>query len=199
MAAKTVIFDLGGVLVDVDFMRACRQFEALGGMPAATVYSMVFGGADKHALDTGSIEPQAFGARISALCGLAISHARFTDIWCDIFAEKGEVTSLLGAIAAKADLMLLSNTDPMHFDYVRRNFTFLPRFKQLILSYEVGHAKPAPEIFQRALALARPGSELLYFDDVAEFVAAARGCGISAEQFVDAATLRRDLLRFGVL
>jgi len=63
----------------------------------------------------------------------------------------------------------------------------------------VGHAKPAREIFERALALARPGSELVYFDDVAEFVAAARGCGVAAKQFVDAATLRRDLTQYGVL
>ena len=199
MTAKTVIFDLGGVLVDVDFMRACRQFEAMGGIPATELCARVATGADKRALDTGSIEPQAFGARISAICGLEISHVRFAEIWCDIFTEKSEVTALLPAIGEKADLMLLSNTDPMHVDYVRRNFAFLPRFRQLILSYEVGHAKPAAEIFKRALALARPGSELLYFDDVPEFVAAARGCGIVAEQFVDAPKLRRDLVQFGVL
>ena len=68
-----------------------------------------------------------------------------------------------------------------------------------MLSYEVGHAKPARQIFEHALGLCAAGTRMIYFDDVAEYVAAARACGLPAEQFVDAARLRRDLARFGVL
>ena len=73
------------------------------------------------------------------------------------------------------------------------------KFGRLVLSYEVSHAKPARQIFERALSLCAPGTRMIYFDDVPEFAAAARACGLPAEQFVDAAKLRRDLDRFGVL
>ena len=93
----------------------------------------------------------------------------------------------------------MSFTDPLHLDYVRRHFSFLAKFRRLVLSYEIGHAKPARQIFERAIGLCAPGTRMIYFDDVVEFVSAARSCGLPAEQFVDAAKLRRDLERFGVL
>ena len=130
---------------------------------------------------------------------MRLPYAEFAEIWCDIFAEQREVTGLLDEIGRHADLVLLSNTDPLHFDYIRRYYDFLAKFGRLVLSYEVGHAKPARQIYQRALDLCAPGSRLIYFDDVPEYVAAARACGLPAEQFVDAGRLRRDLEQFGVL
>ncbi|MBK5105914.1 MAG: HAD family phosphatase [Burkholderiales bacterium] len=195
----TVIFDLGGVLVSVDFMRACARLETAGGAPAAVVLECIHSGADKLGFDTGRLSPQEFAARFCASIGVRLPYAEFAQIWCDIFAEQRDVTSLLDEVAGKADLMLLSNTDPLHFDHVRSHYGFLARFGQLVLSYEVGHAKPQRQIFERAISLCAPGGRTIYFDDIPGYVSAARACGLPAEQFVDAATLRRDLQRFGVL
>lgn len=199
MTRPTVIFDLGGVLVSVDFMRACRRLEAAGGAPAADIRAAIVNGADKAAFDTGRLSPQEFAARCCAAAGLRLPYAEFADIWCDIFAEQLEVTGLLDEIGKHADLLLLSNTDPLHIAYVRSHYGFLEKFARLVLSCEVGHAKPAPQIFERALGLVAPAARMIYIDDVPEFVAAARACGLGAEQFVDAAKLRRDLGQFGVL
>ena len=199
MQRPTVIFDLGGVLVSVDFMRACKRLEAAGGAAAAVIHETIASGADKKAFDTGRLSPQEFAARFCASIGANLPYAEFADIWCDIFAEQREVTGLLDQIAAKADLVLLSNTDPLHLDYIRDHYDFLPKFGRMLLSYEVGYAKPARQIFERALGLCAPGSRMIYFDDVAEYVAAARTCGLPAQQFVDAARLRRDLEEFGAL
>jgi len=195
----TVIFDLGGVLVSVDFMRACARLAATGGTPVTAIRDAILGGADKLGFDTGRLSPQEFAERFCAAVGLRLPYSEFAEIWCDIFAEKLEVTGLLDEIGRHADLVLLSNTDPLHLDYVRNHCGFLAKFGRLVLSYEVGHAKPARQIFERAIGLCPPGTRMIYFDDVPEFVSAARACGLPAEQFVDAATLRRDLERFGVL
>lgn len=199
MQRPAVVFDLGNVLVSVDFMRACRRFEAAGSAPAPVILEAIARGADKAAFDTGRIDAQQFTVRFCAAIGVRIPYAEFADIWCDIFAERREVTMLLDRIAAKADLVLLSNTDPLHLGYVHSHYDFLPKFGRMLLSYEVGHAKPAPQIFEQALAHAAPGTRMIYFDDVPEFVAAARACGLPAEHFTGAAKLRRDLERFGVL
>ena len=195
----TVIFDLGNVLVSVDFMRACKRLEAAGGAPAAVILAAIANGEDKRAFDTGRLSPQQFAARFCAASGVRLSYAEFAEIWCDIFTEQREVTAVLDQIATKADLVLLSNTDPLHIGYVRTHYGFMQKFGRMLLSYEVGHAKPERQIFERALGLAAPGTPMIYFDDVPEFVSAARACGLPAERFVDAATLRRDLERFGVL
>jgi FMN phosphatase YigB (HAD superfamily) len=199
MQRPTVIFDLGGVLVSVDFMRACKRLEAAGGAPATVTLDAIANGAEKSGFDTGRLSPQEFAARFCAAIGLRLPYSDFAEIWCDIFAEQREVTGLLDEIGKHADLMLLSNTDPLHLDYVRSHYGFLAKFGRLVLSYEVGHAKPAPQIFERAIGLCAPGTRMIYIDDVAEFVSAARACGLPAEQFVDAARLRRDLEEFGVL
>jgi FMN phosphatase YigB (HAD superfamily) len=195
----TVIFDLGGVLVSVDFMRACKRLEAAGGAPAAVIREAIANGEDKLGFDSGRLSPQQFAARFCAAIGVRMPCAEFAEIWCDIFAEQRDVTGLLDQIATKADLVLLSNTDPLHLDYVRSRYGFLGKFGRMVLSYEVGHAKPALQIFERAIGLCAPGTRMIYFDDVAEFVAAARACGLPAEQFIDAVKLRRDLEQFGVL
>lgn len=203
-AAKTartpvVVFDLGGVLVSVDFARACARLEAAGAAPAADILAAIQSGPEKRDFDSGRLSPREFAARFCASIGVELPYAEFADIWCDIFAEQREVTGLLDDIAGKADLFLLSNTDPLHFDYVRTHYGFLAKFGQLLLSYEIGRAKPGREIFERALDCAAQGTRMIYFDDVPEYVAAARACGLPAEQFTDAAALRRDLQRFGVL
>jgi FMN phosphatase YigB (HAD superfamily) len=195
----TVIFDLGGVLVDFDFMRACLRLEAAGAMPAACIRDAILGGPEKADFDSGRLSPREFWARICAAIDLGLPYAQFVDIWCEIFDEKREVTRLLDEIGKNADLLLLSNTDPLHLDYVRREYGFLGKFSHLLLSYEFGHTKPARQIFERAIALCEPGARMIYFDDVAQFVVAARGCGLPAEQFVGVGKLRRDLERFGVL
>ena len=199
VSRPTVIFDLGGVLVSVDFMRTCARLEAAGGAPAAVIRDAILGSAEKIGFDTGRLSPQEFAERFCAALGLRLPYSEFAEIWCDIFAEKREVTGLLDEIGKHADLMLLSNTDPLHIDYVRSHYGFLGKFGRLVLSYEVGHAKPARQIFERAIGLCAPESRMIYFDDVPEFVSAARACGLPAEQFVDVARLRRDLERFGVL
>jgi len=198
MARPTVIFDLGGVLVGVDFMRACRRLEAAGSAPAAVILEAIARGEAKAGFDTGRLSPQQFAARFCAAIGLRLPYSEFAEIWCDIFTEKREVTGLLDEIGKHADLLLLSNTDPLHLAHVRSHYGFLSKFRKLVLSYEVGHAKPARQIFERAIGLVAPGTPMIYFDDVAEFVAAARACGLPAEQFVDAGKLKHDLGLFGV-
>jgi FMN phosphatase YigB (HAD superfamily) len=195
----TVIFDLGGVLVSVDFMRACKRLEAAGGAPAAVILEAIHSGADKIAFDTGRLSPQQFASRFCAALGLRLPYAEFADIWCDIFTEQREVIGLLDEIGKRADLVLLSNTDPLHLDYVLSHYGFLEKFGRMLLSYEVGHAKPARQIFECAIGLCAPGTRMIYFDDVAEYVSAARACGLPAERFVDAVKLRSDLEQFGVL
>jgi len=80
VSRPTVIFDLGGVLVNVDFMRACKRLEAAGGAAAAVIHQAIASGPDKQAFDTGRLGPEQFAARFCASIGVRLPYAEFADI-----------------------------------------------------------------------------------------------------------------------
>jgi HAD superfamily hydrolase (TIGR01509 family) len=80
---------------------------------------------------------------------------------------------------------LLSNTNPVHFEYCLQTFSVLKLIPSHFLSYELNAFKPEPEIFARVLGKVSlsPG-DILYIDDLAENVEAARSAGLMGHQFV---------------
>ena len=107
---------------------------------------------------------------------------------------------MLEGLAARYRLVLLSNTNAIHFDMIRETYGDLLRhFHALVLSYEVKAMKPARAIFERAVEAAgcRP-EECFYTDDIAAYVEGARSIGIDAVQFESAAQIERDLAARGI-
>ncbi len=108
--------------------------------------------------------------------------------------------SLFADLRARCRLALLSNTDPLHADYMDAHFTFGRYFAARIYSCRIGASKPSPAIYQAALAaLDLPAHETLYIDDIAEFVEAARALGLAAIQFHNPADLMAQLVARGLL
>ena len=107
--------------------------------------------------------------------------------------------SLLRGLASRYRLLLLSNTNAIHFEMIRQAYPMLRHFDDMVLSYQVGALKPGPEIFQVAIQRAgcRP-EECFYTDDTAAHVEAARALGIDAEQFVDRGQLEGELTARGI-
>jgi len=132
-----------------------------------------------HRFETGLIEPADFADEISRVLDLRISYDQFCEIWSSVF--------------------MLSNTNAIHFDMVRRDYPLLRYFHDFVLSYEVKAMKPAPAIYQAAIARAqcRP-AECFYTDDIPAYVEAARQQGIDAVQFESLAQLERDMATRGV-
>jgi glucose-1-phosphatase len=197
---KTVIFDLGRVLVNFDFERGYRALQPLCPYSAEEIPKRL---ATTHLVqdfETGLVEPHDFVAQMSAILDFSIDYDGFCAIWSSIFAETLVPESLLESLAARYRLLLLSNTNAIHFHMVRQTYPLLRHFHDYILSYEVKAMKPRREIYDRALEVAgcRP-EECFYTDDIAEYVEAARRLGIDAEQFRGAELLQAHLRARGIL
>ena len=125
---------------------------------------------------------------------LSISFEEFTPIWNEIFTENLEVSEIIRSLKGKKRLGLISNTNPLHFDYALEKFPILRAFDKWILSHEVGFKKPAIEIFQMAMqwALVEP-ERILLIDDVKRYVEVAISLGIQGIHFVSAAQLQEEL------
>ena len=199
MAYKTVIFDLGRVLVHFDFKRGYRALEGLCPHEAAAIPKLLAGTGLVEQFETGLVEPRDFVAEISRVLDLNVDYQRFCEIWSSIFTDTLLPESMLEGLKARYRLLLLSNTNAIHFAMIRRNYPLLRHFDDLILSYEVKAMKPQPAIYRAAIERARcePG-ECFYTDDIAEYVAGAQAMGIDAVQFEGAERLTEEMKMRGI-
>lgn len=196
---KAIIFDLGRVLVNFDFQRGYQALEGLCPYRAAEIPGRLATGDLVQRFETGLIEPRDFVAQLSAVLDLEIGYDHFCRIWSSIFTETLVPESMLGGLAERYRLLLLSNTNAIHFEMLRASHPMLRHFHELVLSYEVKAMKPHPEIYREAIARAgcRP-EECFYTDDIAAYVAAARSLGMDAVRFESTAQLEREFEARGI-
>jgi glucose-1-phosphatase len=198
---KAVIFDLGRVLVHFDFKRGYQALEGLCPYPATEIPARIAPSGLVERFETGLVQPREFVDELCSMLSLGIDYDHFCRIWSCIFTEALIPESLLEGLALRYRLLLLSNTNAIHFEMLRANYGHLLRhFHGLVLSYEVRAMKPQPAIYQAAIERAgcRP-EECFFTDDIAEYVAAARRAGIDAVQFQSARQIEEELNRRGIV
>jgi putative hydrolase of the HAD superfamily len=95
---------------------------------------------------------------------------------------------------------LLSNTNHLHYEFIRKNFAF-PRFiRGAVLSFRLGLRKPGAGIYKAALRRARVRApQALFIDDMPENVEGARAVGMRAIRYEGAKKLERELRKLGLL
>jgi len=150
--------------------------------------------------ETGLVEPADFVAQLSALLDLRISYDQFCRIWSSIFLPDPLVPeSLLKGLSSRYRLLLLSNTNAIHFEMLERTYPLLRHFHDRILSHRVRALKPSPAIYQEAIKRAGcPPAEIFFTDDIADYVEAAKREGIDAVQFQSSEQIERELRARGV-
>ncbi|HLH20181.1 MAG TPA: HAD family phosphatase [Bryobacteraceae bacterium] len=201
MPHRAVIFDLGKTLVHFDFRRGYQALEPHCPYPAAEIPKRLAATGLVERFECGLVEPRDFVERIAQALDLRCGYDGFCEIWSSIFTHTLVPESMLEGLRARGyRLLLLSNTNALHFDMLRIAYQPLLRhFDDLILSYEVHAMKPQPAIYEAALARAacRP-EECFYTDDIPEYIAGARALGIDAVQFRDAGQLAQELTARGI-
>ena len=197
---KTVIFDLGKVIIPFDFKRGYQALEQVCGYPAAEIPRRIATTDLVQRFESGLIDPKDFVEQLSRVLDLRINYDQFCQIWSSIFLPDPLIPeSLLEGLSKRYRLLLLSNTNAIHFDMLEKSYPLLRHFHHMVLSYRVGAMKPEPAIFREAIARAecRP-DECFFTDDIADYVAAAKREGIDAVQFESLAQIEQELLARGV-
>lgn len=198
---RTILFDLGNVIVPFDIHRGYKALSANCGLPEEEVATRIRDSGLYTIYETGGLETAEFLDRFSQLLGLRASYAEFREIWNSIFfPETSTSEELIRALKKNYRLVLLSNTNELHFGWIREKYPHLSHFDDYTLSYEVKAMKPDEHIFADAVAKGQcaPG-ECFFTDDIADYVAAARRFGIDAEQYVGEATLKEHLRKRGMI
>ncbi len=198
---QTVIFDLGRVLVALDF--SGEKFARLmgrAGLSGEEAFERFWNLDEVRLHMTGGIDSREFHRRVCARFGVEISYEEFAGGWCDIFRPMPGMRELFGEVAARCGVGLLSDTDPLHWRAICGLFPWIGEIGAATLSFEAGYLKPDPAVFGAAAAkCGSAGEACLFIDDRAENVEGARRFGMQAVRFESSEKLRRDLVALRIL
>jgi FMN phosphatase YigB (HAD superfamily) len=197
---KAIIFDLGKVIIPFDFQRGYERMAPLCRYTAAEIPERLRGCDLVTLFEAGQVEPEVFVKELCSLLDLKVDYPQFCEIWGSIFLPDTLLPeSLLAGLGERYRLLLLSNTNAIHYEMVKENYRLLRHFHHHVLSFQVGVLKPSPKIFQEAIRRSgcRP-EECFFTDDISAYVEAARAEGIDAVQFHDREQIEGELRRRGV-
>lgn len=198
---RTVIFDLGNVILDFDHRLICERIAEYSQYSTDEMYRIGFNSCEFKLYDEGRIKSEDLFQWVMERFGVDIPYDSFRSIWSDIFSMNNSVGAVLSGLKKNGyHLILLSNTNELHFDYIRENFKVIEVFDDLILSYKVGYSKPHEEIFREALGRTdSPPEDCVYIDDIEEYCKAAGNLGINSITYRSTELLTGELKELGVM
>jgi putative hydrolase of the HAD superfamily len=192
--AKTIIFDLGGVLVHLDWDKVCAPLAGLSSQPYDAVMTEVRNGPVVEASMLGHLTPEEFHRSLCKKINVDLPFEQFIDIWNGLLSPNDDMASLVAELSADHSLALASNTDATHFAFSTENFGVMQAFDQNFLSYEMGLLKPDPAYFHHVLyGLWASPANCIFIDDRPDNVRSARNLGINGLVFESVEKLKSDL------
>ncbi|WP_312836997.1 glucose-1-phosphatase [Pantoea sp.] len=187
------IFDLGNVIIDIDFNRALGVWSDLGRVPLALLQSSFHMGEAFERHERGEISDEEFAASLCEQLDVALSYEQFTAGWQAIFVgARQDTLSLMKQLRAQGDrVVILSNTNRLHCEFWPTQY---PEVQQAVdkfyLSQELGMRKPEMQIFQHVLKEEGfSADQALFFDDNQQNIDAARALGIECVLVTDDKTV----------
>jgi putative hydrolase of the HAD superfamily len=181
--ADALLFDIGRVVIDIDFNKAlacwaghagCEPSDLVGRFARDDIYQ-------RH--ETGSIDDAAFFAGLRRSLGIDLSDAQFLQGWNAIFAgEMPGIGSLLTRAGAQVPLYAFSNTNNAHVEHFSQAYAeVLGHFREIFLSSAIGLRKPDAAAYDHVVrAIGVPAHRIVFFDDLAENIDGARARGLTA-------------------
>ena len=199
---RAVLFDLGGVVLDIDIDRPLSVWQPHSRLSPQELRAAYRQDGPWHHHETGHLPAEGFLAHLREVlaldCDEETVRAGFNAI---LVAEIEETVRLLDAIRPDVPRYAISNTNPVHVAEIERSFpTLLPRFDRVFVSHEIGQRKPDAAAFHHVLdAIGVEAPQALLFDDLLPNIEAARAIGMQAVQVRGPEDVRRGLLERGLL
>ena len=191
---KALLFDLGKVLVPFDFLHAYEGMRALTGLEVIEIRSRLISTTLFRDFETGLMAPEPFVAEVMRVLGFQCDLPTFTRIWNSIFSRETLIPeSFVESLSTSYRLLIVSNTNSLHFEMLHREYPIFRHFHDYVLSYRVRAMKPAPAFYEAALSMAgcSPG-ECVFVDDLEDNVEGAKLAGFDAIHFHSFAQLVKE-------
>lgn len=203
---STILFDLGGVVLNLDYNRTVDAFKKMGGEGFEVLYSQAQQDKGFDHFETGQWTPTEFRNYVRSYLGNGHSDDEIDEAWNAMLLDlPAERITLLLELKKHYSICLFSNTNAIHLKRFREiigaaygNELLLESvFHKTYYSHEIKLRKPHKEAFQHILTDQNlRADEVLFIDDSLQHIEGARGLGIKAEHLVnqDVRTLCEGLL-----
>jgi putative hydrolase of the HAD superfamily len=182
-SADALLFDLGRVVLDIDFARAMACWARHGKCDVADINARFASDEALRHYESGKIDDAAYFAGLRKMLGVDITDEQLLEGWNAIFiGEIPGIAPLLARAAKHLPLYALSNTSPPHIAYFSKaHADVLGHFREMYLSSTIGLLKPDAAAYDHVVkAIGAKASRVVFFDDLAENIQGARAYGLSA-------------------
>lgn len=194
-----LLFDFGGVIVEIDFNRAFERWSAHSGVPASVIKSRFSFDTCYESHERGQISADAYFDSLRASLGIRLSDEQLREGWNTIFVgENPGVAALLRQAKAFVPLYVFSNSNPTHHAYWAREYAdILGHFQRIFVSFRLGRRKPEAGAFALVSSeIGVPLENILFFDDTDENVRSAATLGMQAVHVRSIADIENALSKF---
>lgn len=193
-----IIFDLGGVILNIDYHRTIRAFEALGMRDFNSTYSQLHQSDLFDAFERGEVSVDAFRDALRPQLNAGVTNDEIDTSWNAMLLDlPSERLTLLQSLQAQKRIFLLSNTNRIHVEAFERDIDSLqgPRaltscFEQTYYSCDVGMRKPEERIFRMVVeSHGLSPNETLFIDDSPQHIEGAKKAGLNAYHLTGGETI----------
>ncbi len=200
-AVKNIIFDLGGVILDIDYNRPVSEFQKLGAKNFHETYSQEKQAPIFNKFERGEITPAEFRKAIRAHLPEKVTDTEIDFAWNGILGELPSPRIVVLKMLKKMGyrLFLLSNTNSIHIkafsQYLDSTYgkgLFKELFEKVYFSSQIGMRKPSKKIFEHVLKENNLAcAETLFIDDSEQHIEGAKKLGMRTHLLQEPETINR--------
>lgn len=197
---EALLFDLGGVLIDIDFARVFARWHAHSALPLAELSARFAFDEPYRQHERGQISGNDYFAHLRNRLELRCDIAQVADGWNAIFIDEISETRALIEVARRSlPCHVFSNTNATHYTVWSERYAWIGQtFERLFVSSEIGLRKPDRPAFEHVGAvLGVPLDAIMFFDDTLENVSGAAQAGLTAVHVQSPDDVRAALQRIG--
>lgn len=192
---SAIVFDLGQVLLPFDYQIFIGSLNChKSGLGESFIKSYIENYHIHRGFEKGIISEEEFLNIVLQWAEYQITAEQFCIYWSKIFSLNEDVITLLSELKPKYKIFLLSNTNSIHKRYGYQHYDFLKLFDKIFLSFEIGYVKPEKEIYKFVEKESEiPSNELIFIDDIDEYVQSAKQLGWDGITFTNYKNLYEQL------
>ena len=185
---KNILFDLGGVILDINVQATLAKFFDLDFPAPLLNYPHNMTTDLFYNYETGKIGTEEFRAEVRKMAGVNVSDEQLDEAWNAMIVRiPEERTELLGRLAKRYDLYMLSNTSPLHAPVFEKMYLEASGrdmhdvFRKIYYSFEIGCHKPDLEAWEHVISDSGISpEETLFLDDSIHNIKASQELGFQA-------------------
>ncbi len=186
MDIKNIIFDFGGVILDIDPQLTFNEFVNLGFKNPEALLQPEFMEDIAAKFERGILTPEVFRNKLREFLAIDATDQQLDDAWnALLFDIPGERIEVIKQVKKNYTTLLLSNSNEIHYELFVRDLQlrfgyreFDDLFDKAYFSFDLHLSKPNPEIFEFVINQHELNpSETLFIDDREDNIAVAQKLG----------------------